>query len=78
MCPQRFGATWSSIWIAFAPTASSSRTVSQTPDSFPYPVSASTTIGRLVAARMRRTLSTTSARPTSPTSGTPNWCAASA
>ena len=35
MWPQRFGETWSSICTAFAPTASSSRTVSQTPASDP-------------------------------------------
>ena len=35
MWPHRFGETWSSICTAFAPAASSSRVVSQTPASEP-------------------------------------------
>ena len=35
MWPQRLGETWSSIWTALAPAASSSRTVSQAPASEP-------------------------------------------
>ena len=69
--PQRFGFTWSSIWMAPAPASSSSLTVRTTFSASPKPVSASTSTGSPLARTMRLVRSTSSSRVIRPTSGRP-------
>ena len=70
--PQRFGFTWSSMWIAVTPASSNTCTVLATFIGSPKPVSASTMVGRVVTRLICPERSETSDSVVSPMSGSPN------